>query len=74
MRNSVVSFVTKNIQNKGENGLFSKWRPPWTGSKIKIDSTQNGSEANGKLYETINTVKMYTDNLILLSRIENVIK
>ena len=40
--------------------------------KLKLTLiTQNGSEANGKLYQTINTVKLYIDNLILLSRIEN---
>ena len=42
--------------------------------KLKLTlTTQNGSEANGKLYKTINTVKLYTDDLMLLLRIENML-
>ena len=42
--------------------------------KLKLTlTTQNVSEANGKLYKTINTVKLYTDDLILLLRIENML-
>ena len=64
--------MTKNIQNKDENGSFQNGGHLEPEVKLKLTlTTQNGSEANGKLYQTINTVKLYTDNLILLSRIEN---
>ena len=39
--------------------------------KLKLTNYAKWIRIKRKLYETINTVKLYTDNLILLSRIEN---
>ena len=62
--------MTKNIQNKDKNGLFQNGGHLEPEVKLKL-TLRKMDQKQTENYETINTVKLYTDNLILLSRIEN---